>query len=195
VLGASTGSFHLLLTLVLSLFLGIVYSTEHSFLRWKQTPILAVTCILAVRAIIVQWGFFGHFNIGNLNDGLPAQLSFSMCFMGIYSIVIALLKDAPDIVGDMRSNVQTLSVKFGVQSVTRICVLMLVFDYASGAWVGWNYYAGLRRLVLSCGHLLSAAVISIKYCHTNVRSSQSIFSLYMFVWKMFYCEYVLFAFL
>lgn len=39
----------LLLTLVGSLFLGIVYSTELPFMRWKRSPVLAAACILAVR--------------------------------------------------------------------------------------------------------------------------------------------------
>jgi homogentisate phytyltransferase/homogentisate geranylgeranyltransferase len=36
-------------TLAGSLALGIVYSTELPFLRWKRHPVLAAACILAVR--------------------------------------------------------------------------------------------------------------------------------------------------
>jgi 4-hydroxybenzoate polyprenyltransferase len=59
--GVSSSSFYLLLTLVLSLLLGVIYSADVKLLRWKQTPILAAGCILCVRAFLVQWGFHGHF--------------------------------------------------------------------------------------------------------------------------------------
>lgn len=48
-LGVLSGSGPLLATLVGSLVLGIAYSTDVPFLRWKQHPLLAAGCILAVR--------------------------------------------------------------------------------------------------------------------------------------------------
>ena len=48
-LGVLSGSGPLLATLIGSLVLGIAYSTDVPFLRWKQYPLLAAGCILAVR--------------------------------------------------------------------------------------------------------------------------------------------------
>ncbi len=48
-IGAAVGSAPLLLTLVGSLVLGVLYSTELPFMRWKRSPLLAAACILAVR--------------------------------------------------------------------------------------------------------------------------------------------------
>jgi homogentisate phytyltransferase/homogentisate geranylgeranyltransferase len=48
-IGAAAGSPPLLATLGGSLALGIVYSTDLPFLRWKRSPVLAAACILAVR--------------------------------------------------------------------------------------------------------------------------------------------------
>jgi homogentisate phytyltransferase/homogentisate geranylgeranyltransferase len=48
-LGMLSGSAPLLATLVGSLLLGIAYSTDVPFLRWKQYPLAAATCILSVR--------------------------------------------------------------------------------------------------------------------------------------------------
>ena len=48
-LGIFSGSGPLLATLMGSLVLGIAYSTDLPFLRWKQHPILAAGCILSVR--------------------------------------------------------------------------------------------------------------------------------------------------
>ena len=49
VLGGLAGSPPLMATLVGSLLLGIAYSTDVPLLRWKQNPIAAAGCILAVR--------------------------------------------------------------------------------------------------------------------------------------------------
>ena len=48
-LGFLAGSPPLMATLVGSLVLGIAYSTDVPFLRWKQNPVAAACCILAVR--------------------------------------------------------------------------------------------------------------------------------------------------
>lgn len=51
-IGAAAASPPLLTTLGGSLALGIAYSTDLPFLRWKRSPVLAACCILAVR-----WGW------------------------------------------------------------------------------------------------------------------------------------------
>ena len=53
-LGWASGSAPLMLTLLVSWVLGIVDSTDLPFMRWKRSPLLAASCILAVRAVIVQ---------------------------------------------------------------------------------------------------------------------------------------------
>ena len=40
-----------------------MYSTELPFMRWKRSPVLAAGCILVVRALAVQLGFFYHMQV------------------------------------------------------------------------------------------------------------------------------------
>ncbi len=47
--GCFSGSWPLMATLAGSLVLGIAYSTDLPFLRWKRYPVLAAGCILSVR--------------------------------------------------------------------------------------------------------------------------------------------------
>ena len=56
----ASGSKPLALTVAASLLLGVFYSADLPLLRWKRYPVLAATCILSVRAVIVQLGFFAH---------------------------------------------------------------------------------------------------------------------------------------
>merc|ERR1712159_177623 len=104
------------MTLVSSLLLGIVYSADIAWLRWKQVPALAMVCIMCVRAFVVQWGFYGYFSTLDMVD-TPVSLSFSIFFMVLYSAVIAILKDTPDLVGDSKSGVRTVVLRVGVQAV------------------------------------------------------------------------------
>ena len=199
ILGVASSSFHLLFTLLMSLVLGIVYSSDMKLLRWKRVPILATVCILSVRAFLVQWGFFGHF-ASSLNGGIykvtPNSLWFSIVFMGVYSIVISLLKDAPDLVGDLQSGIRTLTVRLGVAPILNTCMFLLCLDYLAGIYVGlFRSNSHAQVLVLTGGHLLGIVLIFSKYLRTSVHSSASIFSFYMFVWKMFYMEYLIFPFL
>jgi homogentisate phytyltransferase/homogentisate geranylgeranyltransferase len=52
---------------------------------------------------------------GFLGIELKRNLIFSIFFMCIYSIVIALFKDVPDVMGDAQEGIQTLTVRFGVK--------------------------------------------------------------------------------
>ena len=49
VIGVLVGSLPLMTTLVGSAVLSLAYSVDLPFLRWKQNPVAAAACILAVR--------------------------------------------------------------------------------------------------------------------------------------------------
>jgi hypothetical protein len=93
--------------------LGVLYSADLPWLRWKRHPFLAATCILAVRAIMVQLGFYSHMRVAVLGGTLAATpvLQFTVAFMTVSSIVIALFKDVPDIKGDRMVGFKTFSVR------------------------------------------------------------------------------------
>lgn len=56
--GVTTNSASIMFTLVGSCLLGVFYSVDITGLRWKRHPILAAACIIGVRSIMVQLGFF-----------------------------------------------------------------------------------------------------------------------------------------
>jgi homogentisate phytyltransferase/homogentisate geranylgeranyltransferase len=104
-MGILSGSAPLLWTLTLSLVLGILYSMDLPFMRWKKFPWLAAGCILSVRAVFVQLGFYYHIRhaLGTAQIALNPSLVFTMGFMLAFSIVIALFKDIPDVKGDQEA--------------------------------------------------------------------------------------------
>ena len=74
-------------------------------MRWKKFPWLAAGCILSVRAVFVQLGFYYHIRhaLGTAQIALNPSLVFTMGFMLVFSVVIALFKDIPDVKGDQEA--------------------------------------------------------------------------------------------
>ncbi|KAM0930435.1 hypothetical protein ACQ4PT_001115 [Festuca glaucescens] len=133
-------------------------------LRWKRHAFLAASCILFVRAILVQLAFFAHMQQHVLMRPLAPtkSLVFATVFMCCFSAVIALFKDIPDIDGDRDFGIQSLSVKLGPHRVS--------------------------------GHGLLAFTLWQRGRHFEVENQARVTSFYMFIWKLFYAEYFLIPF-
>merc|ERR1719158_1008344 len=207
VIGVASGSLPLMLTLVTSLLLGIFYSADLPFLRWKRFPVLAAMCILAVRAVIVQLGFFNHvrsalaLHVGSVVKdrfewASSLGLVFGTGFMVLFSVAIALFKDLPDTMGDEKAGIKTLSVVLGRDFVFRACNALLMSAYASAVAVGlfctnvwWS-----KAITVGVHSILGLALIR-RSRDVDLSISDSLYSFYMFIWKLFYAEYLLLPFI
>ncbi|KAG8636382.1 hypothetical protein MANES_16G126800v8 [Manihot esculenta] len=137
-MGIMSESPPLLAALLISCALGSVYSIELPFLRWKKHAFLAASCILIVRAMVVQLAFFVHIQKFVLGKPIfiPRSLVFATAFMCFFSAVIALFKDIPDVEGDRDYGIQSFSVSLGQEKVFWLCVTLLFFAYGAAAGVG-----------------------------------------------------------
>ncbi|KAF0902857.1 hypothetical protein E2562_019160 [Oryza meyeriana var. granulata] len=117
IIGIRSRSAPLICALLISFFLGSAYSVDVPLLRWKRNAFLAASCILFVRAVLVQLAFFAHMQQHVLKRPLAPTKSvvFATLFMCCFSAVIALFKDIPDIDGDRHFGVESLSVRLGPQ--------------------------------------------------------------------------------
>lgn len=211
-IGALSGSVPLLLTLAGSLALGFAYSADLPLLRWKRYPAVAAACIIAVRTVAVQAGFFSHARLSAglpvmmaatssassaassdaLLSSLPLPLSFAIGMMLAFSVGIAVLKDTPDTDGDERAGVRTLSVRLGPRAILSFGAGLLLTAYAAACVVSLTTQApGMRRNVLVAGHALAGALLTRAASDVDSKSRKSITKFYMFVWKLFYAEYLL----
>lgn len=191
-IGAAVGSPPLLATLAGSLVLGILYSTELPFMRWKRSPVLAAACILAVRAVMVQLGFYFHMKqaLGAASYTLTRPLAFAVGFMLFVSIVIALFKDIPDIKGDRQAGIFTLSVKVGARQVFWTCIALLELAYAGAIAFGVTSPVAWSKYATVAAHVFMGGLLLVRAKATDLTSSKAIYKCYMFVWKLFYAEYL-----
>lgn len=192
-MGALVGSNPLTLTLVISMILGTAYSVDVPFLRWKRFPILAAGCILAVRAFIVQLGFFSHIQESVFNRPIQftPSLVFATSFMCLFSVVIALFKDIPDVDGDRIYGIRSLSVRLGQQTVYWTCIGILLLAYGSALFVSAQSNILWSKVLSSVAHIGAACLLWFRAQTVDFEDPSSISRVYMFVWKLFYLEYLL----
>ncbi|XP_031256811.1 homogentisate phytyltransferase 1, chloroplastic-like [Pistacia vera] len=187
----------LVFALLIGGLLGTVYSVEHPFLRWKRHPFLAASCILFVRALVIQLAFFIHTQKYVLGRPIviTKSLLFATAFMCFFSTVIALFKDIPDIDGDRYFGIQSFSVSLGQERVFWLCVQMLLMAYGAAVMVGASSSSlPISKLVTTLGHCTLASFLWLRTRSIDLSSKASITSFYMFIWKLFYAEYFLIPF-
>ncbi|KAL3532784.1 hypothetical protein ACH5RR_006305 [Cinchona calisaya] len=192
-LGWIVGSVPLFWALSVSFVLGTAYSINVPLLRWKRFAFVAALCILAVRALIVQLAFYLH--IQTFVFGRTALLTkpviFATTFMSFFSVVIALFKDIPDIVGDKIYGIRSFTVRLGQERVFWICISLLQMAYLVAMLVGMTATQNWSKYISVGGHILLASLLWVRAKSINLESKTEITSFYMFIWKLFYAEYFL----
>lgn len=192
-LGGIVGSWPLFWALFISFLLGTAYSVDLPFLRWKRFAVVAAMCILAVRAVIVQLAFYLH--IQTFVFQRPAvftrPLIFATAFMSFFSVVIALFKDIPDIQGDKIFGIRSFTVRLGQERVFWICITLLEMAYAVAILVGGSSSCLWSKYITVLGHIILGSLLWIRARYIDFSDKTSITSFYMFIWKLFYAEYLL----
>ncbi|KAL7093122.1 hypothetical protein ACP275_11G023500 [Erythranthe tilingii] len=192
-LGWIVGSWPLFWALFISFILGTAYSINLPFFRWKRFAVVAAMCIFAVRAVIVQVAFYLHVQM--YVYGRPAVLTkpviFATAFMSFFSVVIALFKDIPDIVGDKIYGIQSFTVRLGQEKVFWICIALLEMAYAVAIFVGAKSTCTWSKWTTVIGHTLLGLLLWNRAKSIDLKSKASITAFYMFIWKLFYAEYLL----
>lgn len=192
-LGWVVGSWPLFWALFVSFVLGTAYSINLPLLRWKRFAFVAAMCILAVRAVIVQLAFFLHMqtHVYRRPAVFSRPLIFATLFMSFFSVVIALFKDIPDIEGDKIFGIRSFTVRLGQERVFWICISLLEIAYGVAILVGAVSSYTWSKCITVLGHAILASMLWNRAKSVNLKNKAAITSCYMFIWKLFYAEYLL----
>ncbi|KAG6598874.1 Homogentisate phytyltransferase 1, chloroplastic, partial [Cucurbita argyrosperma subsp. sororia] len=195
-LGWVVRSWPLFWALLISFILGTAYSIDLPLLRWKRFAVVAAMCILAVRAVIVQLAFFLHVqtHVFQRPPVFSRSLIFATAFMSFFSVVIALFKDIPDIDGDKIFGIRSFTVRLGQERVFWSCISLLEVAYSAAVLVGVASSSPWSKWLTVVGHITLASVLWIRAKSVDLKSKAAITSFYMFIWKLFYAEYLLIPF-
>ena len=185
--------------------LGTLYSVQP--FRLKRYPFLAAFCIVAVRGTIINASFFAHAMAAVFGQPSATVLSclmtdarccFSSIFFGIFGVVIALMKDVPDVLGDKVSNVRTFSVRVGPERIFHLsrAILAGLLSVCAAGFVQLAITAGGKPRLVAC-RLFTALCSGVAAVSVNRQSGQvdpkspgQVYEYYMHLWKIFYLSYL-----
>lgn len=184
------------IVLVGSVLLGTMYSAPP--LRLKRFALLASIAILTVRGLLINLGFFLHAKMASGITGnkfsfaaYPPAVLFATAFFTVFGVVIALLKDVPDIKGDRLFGIRTFSVRVGASSIFRACVFTLTSMFVvAGSFYAMIAYTLPGKILSFLLHLSAAIYLTIRARVVDPESSKSVTDFYMLSWKAFYLEYL-----
>ena len=190
-----------------SAILGTLYSL--SPFRLKRFPLLAAFCIVSVRGAVINAGFFAHAKAAAYGGGAAAssvigclandpRCLLSSLYFAVFGLVIALMKDVPDIKGDELSNIRTVSVRLGAKTVYRTMHRLLTglfwgasFAFFRGAIVNNTASVAVRlgRAVVGIAGLLAGASVQKEAAPVDPENPTEVYNYYMHLWKLFYLSY------
>jgi homogentisate phytyltransferase/homogentisate geranylgeranyltransferase len=187
----------LLAVVGLSLVIGTAYSLPP--LRLKRFPFWASVCILAVRGAIVNLGLYLHVSDRlSLPLTIPGRIWALTAFVLLFSIAIALFKDIPDIEGDRRYGISTLSLRLGQRTVFNLAMGILTACYLGMVLVA-PWLTGVNRPFLVGSHLLALALLWWMSWRmprpgqaTATQKTLAYPQFYQFIWKLFFLQYLMF---
>ena len=183
---------YLLLTVLLSLLLGTAYSLPP--FRLKRFHFWAAFCIIAVRSLIVNLLLFLHFHFQiNGSQHVPPVIWLLTSTMFFYSIVIAWFKDIPDMEGDRRFQIRTLSLRLGAKTVFRTGNLLIAVVSICLIFLPFYVDFSLNRSVFAVTQILLLAFLSTAIFRVRLENMDSIRRYYLFIWILFFWQYISFA--
>jgi len=193
-------------TLAASAALGTAYSAPP--VRLKRSPFLAALSIIVVRGLVINLGFYCYTQQVFCGvDGLCIDFrsGIASCFFAVFGLVIALLKDVPDILGDRLNGVRSLAVRVGPAQVlalasTLLRLLLVMTGIAFGVGAVVAVVCGRGDLcsvpvTLSRAFLALAASLGCWYIWRNqqgvtAHEPAAVYAFYMRIWHVFYASYL-----
>jgi homogentisate phytyltransferase/homogentisate geranylgeranyltransferase len=183
-------------TVAVAMAIGTAYSSPP--VRLKRFPFWAALCIVGVRGAVVNVGFFLHFRQvfgtgGGAVSPLPPEVLALSAFVMIFSLAIALGKDIPDLRGDRRHRIRTLTVRLGPARVFRLCRWILAASYGLMILLALaGALPSLNRGFLVFSQLLPLLVMWFRSLTVDPGRIEQTTSFYRLIWKLFFLEYLLF---
>eukprot|EP00439_Symbiodinium_sp_Y106_P078238 s489_g17.t1 len=185
VLIRTAGVMALQFPLIASAILGTAYSVPP--FRLKRFPFLAALSIIVVRGVVVNMGFYYY--IGHAL-GVAGQVStFRSAMAAAFFAAFGL--DVPDVIGDQKASIRSVSVRLGPARALQIAVFLLKSLLLSTA-VSFSVASVLAIATGVPGTAIARGVLAAEKL-VDAEEPKQVFEFYMFVWKIFYLPVVALA--
>jgi len=173
--------------------IGFAYSVPP--IRLKRFAIPAAICIVLARGVLGTVGgalAYADAMGKPLDDFSMNHLKNFTIIMIVFTTVIALMKDVPDVEGDVKENVNSLSIVLGPQRVSDICFGLITGVQCWVAWVAISSsdsvlgFTHLVGLVWLWGRSISAPAKGSEYSQIRRIAMHNYLHV---IWPLFYYEF------
>ncbi|XP_016205885.1 naringenin 8-dimethylallyltransferase 2, chloroplastic [Arachis ipaensis] len=186
------GSKPLLWGLILIFILMTAYSVNLPFLRWKKSTTL--TLLSGVPTILTAYNLAPYLHMKTFVLKKPfiftRSLAFTTVVMTFFYVVISLFKDIPDIEGDKKEGLQTLSIRLGPKRVFWLCISLLEMTYGIGIILGLTSPFLWSKIFTVMAHAINAWILWFRANSVDLKSKEDFQSFY----QLLYLENVLVLF-
>ncbi|XP_028549147.1 probable homogentisate phytyltransferase 1, chloroplastic [Dendrobium catenatum] len=155
--------------------------------------ITAMMSIIANLGIVLQISTFLHtqtFVLGR-QANFSKPLILGTIVVSIFSVVIALFKDVPDIEGDKKFGIRSLAASLGPKKVLWICICLLEMVYIFAIVFGATSSRPWSKLINISSHSALGLILWKQSGSIDLKDKFSLQSFYMLIWKLLYAEYML----
>lgn len=175
--------------------IGTLYSVPP--FRFKRFPVAAGLTIACVRGFLLNFGvYYAAREALGLTFAWNPSVAFLARFMTVFAGVIAVTKDLPDIDGDRKFDIQTLSTRLGVAPIAKAATGVLFLNYVGAVATALMAPAGMyNRAFMAVGHALAAGWLVLSFRKLKPESPASVKAYYKRIWDLFYLEYVMYPFI
>ncbi|MBB5866990.1 homogentisate phytyltransferase/homogentisate geranylgeranyltransferase [Allocatelliglobosispora scoriae] len=181
----------LLAAIAIVFVIGTCYSLPP--IRLKRYPLFAAASIVLARAVVANIGVYLTYSTALTGTPqLPGYVLLLVGFMLGFAVVIAVMKDIPDVEGDRRHRISTVVLRIGPARTLLLCQIVLTACYTgviAAALIGID---GVNAAVLIAAHVLGLAAVWLAAARVDAEDSAAVVRYYMFIWKLFYLEFLIF---
>lgn len=174
---------------------GFVVGSAYSLrpLRLKRFALAAALSIAGIRAFAVNLLLYAQFMASSgASPRVPPPIVALTAVVLALSLAIAWFKDIPDMEGDRRFRVSTLTLKLGPRRVLALGLGVMALAYGALIVVGLVGMPGLHGGMLVAGHVLSLVVLIVASTRVDLSQRHSVARFYLLIWGLFYAEYLVF---
>ena len=187
---ASFVSIFLIFVVVSGMIVGTLYSIPKT--RFKTNPFVALFSIAFVRGVLGNIGLYYSYKESlSITRSIPEAILFLTIYVLIFSTVIAVFKDIPDLEGDRKFNIRTLTVTLGQDKVYKISILLLMSNYVIAILAGIFIINIWNNFLMVIIHLIIAIAFYSFSRNVIPTDKISIWRFYKKIWQFFYFEYLI----
>lgn len=189
--GAWIAGAYLFATVITIMLIGTAYSVPP--LRLKRLSLWAAISIALARGVIANVGVALHYNdvFGGLATFSPVTLAVMAAFFFGFGLVIAIYKDIPDLMGDRAYGIETFTVRLGPRRAFNLGRIILTIGYIGVMGVGVSRLPQPDGVLLLVAQGVALALFWIVSQRVDPSQKTSIARFYMFLWGLFYAQYII----